>query len=242
MLFTSDHRNVMHVISYRRLREFQEQHSDCTNALDNWFKVASKADWANLVEVQATFPQTEAVGNFTVFNIEGNKYRLIVSIDYSLVLTMKGNSFTPSTFSLMLSMTRRNGKMTLTFDSDRYQKLLSQYQPKLIKTEEENEKALSIVEELMHRSNRTPEETALYKLLITLIEKFEREYYQPNDSTPESMLRFLMKQHQLEPKDLVRVFGSEDAVSAVLQQNQEISTPQAKALGKLFHVEAGLFI
>lgn len=72
----------MHIISYRRLREFQEQHSDCLNALDNWFKVASKADWNNLVEVQSTFPQAEAVGNFTVFNIKGNKYRLIVSIDY----------------------------------------------------------------------------------------------------------------------------------------------------------------
>ncbi len=72
----------MHVISYRRLREFQEQHSNCTDALDNWFKVASKAGWDNLIEVQSTFPQAEAVGNFTVFNIKGNTYRLIVSIDY----------------------------------------------------------------------------------------------------------------------------------------------------------------
>ncbi len=132
--------------------------------------------------------------------------------------------------------------MTLTFDSDRYQKLLSQYQPKLIKTEEENEKALSIVEELMHRSNCTPEETALYELLITLIEKFEREYYLPSDPTPESMLQFLMEQHQLEPKDLVQIFESEDSVISVLQHNQEITTSQAKALGKLFHVEAGLFV
>ncbi len=132
--------------------------------------------------------------------------------------------------------------MPLTCDFDRYQKLLFQYQPKLIETEEENEKVLSIVEELMHRSDRTLEETALYELLVTLIEKFEREYYQPNDSTPESVLQFLMEQHQLEGKDLVQIFGSEDALLAVLQQNREISTPQAKALGKLFHVEAGLFI
>ncbi|MDX2214763.1 MAG: type II toxin-antitoxin system HigB family toxin [Oculatellaceae cyanobacterium bins.114] len=72
----------MHIISYKRLREFSEQHADCREALDNWFKVTSKADWSNLVEVQATFPQAEAVGNFTVFNVKGNHYRLIVSIDY----------------------------------------------------------------------------------------------------------------------------------------------------------------
>ncbi|PSB15358.1 type II toxin-antitoxin system HigB family toxin [Phormidesmis priestleyi ULC007] len=72
----------MHVISYRCLRDYGERHADCNEALDNWFRIASKADWSNLVEVQAVFPQAEAVGNFTVFNIKGNKYRLIVSIDY----------------------------------------------------------------------------------------------------------------------------------------------------------------
>jgi mRNA interferase HigB len=72
----------MHVISYRRLREFVEKHSDCREALDNWYRIAIKADWSNLLEVQAVFPTAEAVGNFTVFNIKGNKYRLIVSLDY----------------------------------------------------------------------------------------------------------------------------------------------------------------
>jgi mRNA interferase HigB len=34
------------------------------------------------VEVQAVYPKAEAVGNFTVFNVKGNKYRLILSINY----------------------------------------------------------------------------------------------------------------------------------------------------------------
>lgn len=50
----------------------------------------------------------------------------------------------------------------------------------LIRNEEENEKALAIVEELMHRQNRSLEENELYDLLITLIEKFEQEYYSPS--------------------------------------------------------------
>lgn len=72
----------MHVISYRRLREYAEKHADVRDVLDNWYKVASKAIWANLIEVQEVFPKAEAVSNFTVFNIKGNNYRLIVSIDY----------------------------------------------------------------------------------------------------------------------------------------------------------------
>jgi mRNA interferase HigB len=51
-------------------------------ALENWYKIASKGIWYNLVEVQTVFPKAEAVGNFTVFNIKGNSYRLITSIDY----------------------------------------------------------------------------------------------------------------------------------------------------------------
>ncbi|MBW4505388.1 MAG: type II toxin-antitoxin system HigB family toxin [Scytonematopsis contorta HA4267-MV1] len=72
----------MHVISYRRLREFYEKHADCRDALDDWYKFAKQANWSNLIEVQSIFPRAEAVNNFTVFNIKGNKYRLIVSIDY----------------------------------------------------------------------------------------------------------------------------------------------------------------
>jgi mRNA interferase HigB len=72
----------MHVISYKTLRDYSKSHADCKEALSNWYKIACKANWSNLVEVQAVFPKAEAVGNFTVFNIKGNKYRLIVSIDY----------------------------------------------------------------------------------------------------------------------------------------------------------------
>jgi mRNA interferase HigB len=72
----------MHVISRKRLREFCKSHADACEALYNWYKVSSKSNWRNLVDVQATYPKAEAVGNFTVFNIKGNRYRLIVDILY----------------------------------------------------------------------------------------------------------------------------------------------------------------
>jgi HTH-type transcriptional regulator / antitoxin HigA len=56
--------------------------------------------------------------------------------------------------------------MTLTFNPTRYSELLAQYQPMLIKSEEANERALAIVEELMHRPQRSLEEDALYDLLV----------------------------------------------------------------------------
>jgi HTH-type transcriptional regulator / antitoxin HigA len=133
--------------------------------------------------------------------------------------------------------------MTLTFNPTRYGELLSQYQPKLIKTEESNEQALAIVEELMHRPQRSPEEDALYDLLVALIEKFEQESYLPGAAAmPSSMLVFLMEQRDLTAADLVEVLGSESVVADVIADRSEMSKAQIKALGKFFQVDPGLFI
>ncbi|MDY7015686.1 MAG: transcriptional regulator, partial [Cyanobacteriota bacterium] len=62
--------------------------------------------------------------------------------------------------------------MTLTFNSETYTNLLVKYQPKVIKTEVENERATALAEELDRLSHRTPEEESLLELLLLLIEKF----------------------------------------------------------------------
>ncbi len=128
--------------------------------------------------------------------------------------------------------------MTLTFNSNKYGELLSHYQPKLIRTEDENQKALAIAEELMHRPNRSLEEDELYDLLILLIEKFEQEFYSPGAvSTPASLLQFLMEQRQLKAVDLVSVLGSEATIDAVVNGDRELTIAQAKALGLFFQVD-----
>ncbi|MHC5774447.1 hypothetical protein [Nostoc sp.] len=65
--------------------------------------------------------------------------------------------------------------MSLTFNPETYALLLAKYQPKVITNDAENEQATLIAEELAHRTNRTSEESALYDLLIALIEKYEDE-------------------------------------------------------------------
>ena len=100
--------------------------------------------------------------------------------------------------------------MTLTFNPEKYKEVLSEYQPKLIKTEIENERALVMVERLMNLPNRSPEQETVYELLTVLVEKFEREFYQPGrESNPGSMLSFLMDQRDLLPINLAGIFGSD---------------------------------
>lgn len=72
----------MRVISYRKLREAAEKYGDIRQALDDWYNVAKCASWRNILDVRQIYPHADPVGNFTVFNIKGNDYRLIVGIDY----------------------------------------------------------------------------------------------------------------------------------------------------------------
>lgn len=75
------------VISIRRLREFWDEHPDAKTPLREWYKVARKADWHSLQDVRRTYPSADAVtansgATMTVFNIKGNRFRLITSIWY----------------------------------------------------------------------------------------------------------------------------------------------------------------
>jgi len=133
--------------------------------------------------------------------------------------------------------------MTLTFDKTQYNQLLFQYQPKIIKTEAENEKALTIVERLMYQKNRSLEEDALYDLLIVLVEKFEREFYEPGLlSTPVSMLEFLMEQQQMTAIDLAPILGSVTIVNEVITGDREMTITQVKQLATKFGVEPSVFM
>ncbi len=72
----------MHVVSRKKLREFCQIHADSCEALDDWFRTVTRATWTTLIETQTVYPKADSVGNFTVFNIKGNTYRLITSIHY----------------------------------------------------------------------------------------------------------------------------------------------------------------
>lgn len=142
----------------------------------------------------------------------------------------------------MPNTTKTNGKMTLTFDSKVYSQLLSEYQPRIIKTEAENEHFLAIVEELLSRSHLTPEEDTLLELLVRLIEDFEDQHYQINLSTPHSRLLHLMEARGLTAANLLEILGSEEIVNQVINGETRLTQKQAETLGKFFHVDESLFI
>ncbi len=73
----------MHIITRKRLLESGRQHPDCANALDAWYRILSRTDFTSFAEVRRAFPRADRVRNLTVFDIAGNKVRLIAAIHYN---------------------------------------------------------------------------------------------------------------------------------------------------------------
>lgn len=72
----------MHVITRRKLLEASAKHAELAGPLDLWFRIVKRAKWKNLDDTRKDFPTADGVGKFTVFNIKGNRFRLIVEINY----------------------------------------------------------------------------------------------------------------------------------------------------------------
>jgi mRNA interferase HigB len=66
----------------RRLREFWEIHPNAESVLQSWCKIVEKAEWQTFAEVRKDFPSADQVKRLTVFNIAGNKYRLVARIEF----------------------------------------------------------------------------------------------------------------------------------------------------------------
>ncbi len=70
----------MHVVSHKAIRTFCEEHPAAGSALDHWFRVAKASTWASFAHVKQSFNTADFVAPFVVFDIGGNKYRLIAEI------------------------------------------------------------------------------------------------------------------------------------------------------------------
>ncbi|NET62065.1 MAG: transcriptional regulator [Symploca sp. SIO2E6] len=120
--------------------------------------------------------------------------------------------------------------MTLTFNQTAYCSLLAEIAPKVIETEQEYDRILAVAERLTFKKNRTPEEQALHKLLVTLIEAYEVQNYPMAQVAPHEILQHILESSGSRQADLVGVIGSNSVVSEVVNGKSSISKAQAKAL------------
>ena len=116
--------------------------------------------------------------------------------------------------------------MTLAINQNIYNQLLTKFQLKIIENDEEYEQAHHLLLNLISKQDRLPEETAMVKLMATIIKNFDAKQPQPEPASPQEVLLHLRSANNMKQADLER----------------SISKTQAKILGEMFKVSPSLFI
>jgi HTH-type transcriptional regulator/antitoxin HigA len=148
--------------------------------------------------------------------------------------------------------------MSNIFDETAYRRLLADIAPRKIETEDEYNRLLAITEKLhftktLQTANEpkesalvltmTPEQRAIYRLLVTLIEAYETEKWKMEEAKPHEILQHIMEASGLKQKDLVVMgVGSSGVVSEIVNGKRAISKVQAKILSSYFKVVPSLFL
>lgn len=75
----------MVIISKAILRDFGQLHPDAVEALNTWYRIVKDEDWRSISDIRTVFNSVDYVGNDRfVFNIRGNRYRLIAMIFFDI--------------------------------------------------------------------------------------------------------------------------------------------------------------
>jgi mRNA interferase HigB len=77
----------MLIIGQGEVGRFIKLHPDSKSSLNSFIDLAGEANWKSIIDVKQVYPHADAVGTCTVFNVKGNRYRLIATIDYRAQIT-----------------------------------------------------------------------------------------------------------------------------------------------------------
>jgi mRNA interferase HigB len=73
----------MRVFNRSTVRAFADAHGDARQALFAWFAEVEKADWSGPEDIKARYPSASIInGERVVFNVKGNKYRIVIAIKF----------------------------------------------------------------------------------------------------------------------------------------------------------------
>ena len=73
----------MHVISRPAIQDAINCHPEAAGWLSQWWRLTARSRWESLRDVRQIYPNADQVGNCLVFNVRGNRYRLIVGVKYA---------------------------------------------------------------------------------------------------------------------------------------------------------------
>ena len=143
------------------------------------------------IEARNDFPHADPVDEFTVFNIGGNKYRLVTAINYQYQMVYIRHILTHAEYSRgKWKLSKMQPWKPAAIES------LADTMPGMIRDEPEYERLLEIARTLMEKpeSSLTPAEGRLLQLLGLVIEEYEDRVHPLPKTKPDKMLAFLLEE------------------------------------------------
>jgi mRNA interferase HigB len=95
----------MIIISERKIREYVKDNPESETAMLEWIRAVRPADWSNFSELRNTFNHADVFGQCTIFDVGGNKYRIIGKVEYQRHLVFIKKILTHDEYSF------KNGKL-----------------------------------------------------------------------------------------------------------------------------------
>ncbi len=217
--------SMKNIVSLRTLKEHWEKpgRNDSEQQLKAWYQEAKMANWKNPNDIKSQYKNASIVGsNRVVFNICGNKYRLVVKVNY----------LTEWIYVRFVGTHNEYDKIDVTTILKK-----NIMDVKLIKTEDEYNEALSRIDELF---DVTPESKEFdeAELLIALVELYEQQHYKIESPDPIEAIKFRMEQMEVKRTDMTKYFGTRGRVSEILNRKRELTLVMIKKLHKDFGIPA----
>lgn len=183
--------------------------------MTEWYNYCAAAQWSTPQELKTDIRTASVLkNNRVVFNLCGNKYRIVVLMDY-----------------LRHGMLIRFVGTHRQYDEiDDIENILGcNMRLKPIKSDRELERALARIDELWGSKPDTPKGDEL-DVLMLLVEKYEDEHYAIPASDPIEAIKFLMEQKDLSRKDLEPYLGTSARVSEILNKKRSLTLSMIKKL------------
>ena len=202
----------MRVIAKRSLKKFWERPgcADARGPLHSWYAEAIKAAWRSPQDIKDQYASASICGNNrVVFNIGGNKYRLVVEAQYQADIVWVSSS------GRTRSTTASTWRPQMTI--------------KPIRNDDDLRRAFRRLEKIFQAVEGTPQADER-DVLVTLIEAYENKHYDFGPADPVEAIKFRMEQEGLTPRDLEPYIGQSGRVSEVLNRRRPLSLRMVKRL------------
>jgi len=111
---------------------------------------------------------------------------------------------------------------------------------KVLKSEDDYQKASMRLMEIFHAEPNTPENDEL-ELLLVLVKDYDEKHYELPELDPLEVIKYKMQEMGIKAKDLEPIIGSKGHVSAVLSGKRDITLKMAQKLKDFFSIPAEVF-